>query len=90
MNEMPDFCLRKRMCKNRLIFSVISSTCLHSKELFGAEGAKVPGPGIRNLSETGAMCGACPWPVLQAHGGAQVHSNRAGLAKTLKVYLQTE
>lgn len=84
------FVLREIMCKNRWIFSIISSTCLHSEELFGAEGAKVPGPGIKNLSETGAVCGACPWPVLQAHRGAGVHSNRAGLAKTLKVYLQKQ
>lgn len=31
----------------------------------------MPRPWIRNLSETGAMCWAGPWPVLQAHRGAR-------------------
>lgn len=65
--------------------------CLHSEELFGGfEGSKEPGAGIKNLSETRAMCGAGPWPVLQAHHGARVHTSKAGLAKTLKIYLHTE
>lgn len=59
------FVLRNIMCKNRLIFLIISSTCLHNEELFGAERAKVPGPWKRNLPETGAM-----WSMASAAGAS--------------------
>lgn len=84
------FVLRNIMCKNRLIFSIISLTYLHSEELFGTERAKVPGPGIKNLSETRVMVGLVHGQCCRHIMGLRVHSNKAGLAKTLKIYLQIE